>query len=411
MLLHHGPHIGIAGILLIVLAGCEEERAAEAPTEIVARGVLHLTAEQQAKLGMAVELVARRDVKPERKFSGIVALRPACEVVVKSPMTGFVAPAEGETMTLGTRVERDKPLGIVRVLLSPQEEAQLVALREEVDTAIRQSELSMRLAKTQMDRLSSAGGVVATTRLEELADTYEKSQVSLEEAKQKLPYLPTERADKAIGLRPVDVAAPLDGVLTAVFVRYGQFVLQGDPLWTLEDRSKVWVRVGVYDADLPQILRDEPVAVLLPGVKEALVAQPVELPLTNKPDARFVELTYEVDNPHLALRPGQTVTAVVPLTGRSREVVVPASAVLLDGQDNAWVYAQTAPTEFRRSKVELGGHLADGGIVVRRGLAEGERIVTVAAQSLYGEEFKTEIQVEEGENEAEEERERERKRG
>lgn len=401
----------IAAIVLIAIPGCEEERLREQPTTVVARGVLRLTAEQQAKLGLSVEPAVRRDVRPEREFNGTIALRPACDVVVKAPVTGFVVPAaDGRQTMLGASVASGKPLGTVRVLLSPQEEAQLVAAREEADTVIRQSELTMRLAKTQMDRLSSASDVVAKTRLEELANTYEKSRVCMEEAQQKLPTLPPERGDNEVRLRPVDVAAPLDAVVTTEFVRDGQFVAQGEPLWTLEDRSKVWVRIGVYDADLPSVQRDQNVSVRVAGAKDALVARPVDVPLANKQDARFVELTYEVENPHLVLRPGQAVTALVPLGGRAKEVVVPASAVLFDGLDNAWVYAQSSPAEFRRRKVELGPQLADGGIVVRRGLDEGERIVAAGAQSLYGEEFKAEIQVEEGENEAEEERERERER-
>jgi cobalt-zinc-cadmium efflux system membrane fusion protein len=409
----HCVRVHIIALSLLLVAGCEEERAREATPTVVARGVVRLTAKQQSKLGLSVQPVGRREVAPERDLVGWVILRPACELVVKAPVSGFVElPAGRSDLTLGAAVRSGEALGVVRVLLSPQEEAQLVAVREECDTAIRQSELSMRLAKTQLERLETIKNVVAGTRLDELHDAYEKSKAALEESKQKLPFLPIERAESGNGLRPVNVAAPFAGTVTAAMVRPRQFVLQGEPLWTLEDRSTVWVRVPVFDADLPKIDHAEAVQLRVSGAKNSLVARPVSLPLASQPGERFVDLTYEVENADVTLRPGQRVEASVPLMGQARETVVPVSAILLDGQDNVWVYVQTEPEQFHRQKVELGCYLpGNGGVVVRRGLTEGQAIVIVGVQSVYGEEFKTDIQVEEGESEEEEERERERKRG
>ena len=82
----------------------------------------------------------------------------------------------------------------------------------------------------------------------------------------------------------------------------------------------------------------------------------------------------------------------LPTGNTAKQVVVPKSAVLWDGMDNAWVYLEEEDNLFRRQRIRVGPTTGEA-VVVEHGLSEGESIVTVGAEALYGEEFKGQIQV------------------
>ena len=183
-----------------------------------------------------------------------------------------------------------------------------------------------------------------------------------------------------------------------------QLVVQGDPLWTIADWSRLWLRVPVYAADVPRIEQTESVRVAVPGKKVAQPATPIGVPQPTEPGKQTVELIYEIDNAAGELRPGQAVTVSLPSGASSEEIVIPRTAILWDGMGNSWVYVRTSATTFRRRKVEISQ--ASGvesqepdGVVVTRGLEEGAEVVTVGAEALYGEEFKWQIQLEDEEGE------------
>jgi multidrug efflux pump subunit AcrA (membrane-fusion protein) len=187
-------------------------------------------------------------------------------------------------------------------------------------------------------------------------------------------------------VKPVPLDAPIAGSVLSVHVAPDQFVIQGDPLWTIADWSTLWVRIPVFEADLPEVSRGETALVAVPGTLARTPAAPVKALYTTRPRSRAVELLYEVQNADLALRSGQAVSIELPLGAAAEQVVVPRSAVLYDA-GNAWVYLRTGRDDFRRQRIETGRLLASD-IVVTRGLAGGEDVVSVGAESIYGEEFK-----------------------
>ena len=131
--------------LLLLLAAClclascakfdldgDDERPASAPSTVVtADGALHLTAAQQANLGLQVAVVESRKVQATLATVGWLQTRAGSEVIVKSPATGFVVPAGDEQFSLGKTVYAQHELATLEVFLSPQEQATLVTAKEE----------------------------------------------------------------------------------------------------------------------------------------------------------------------------------------------------------------------------------------------------------------------------------------
>ncbi|HEX6239411.1 MAG TPA: efflux RND transporter periplasmic adaptor subunit, partial [Polyangiales bacterium] len=92
-------------------------------------------------------------------------------------------------------------------------------------------------------------------------------------------------------------------------------------------------------------------------------------------DTRTAKVRIEVPNPERLLRPGQFVHARIALRGSPEPVIsVPRKAVLQVEGDTS-VFVQTGKETYVVRPVEL-GHVAGDVIEIRRGLIEGESIVT-----------------------------------
>lgn len=92
------------------------------------------------------------------------------------------------------------------------------------------------------------------------------------------------------------------------------------------------------------------------------------------------------------LTPGLAVVGFLQLSDESqRGVIVPDDAVVRS-DEQAWVYAQTGETNFVRREIIL-DHPTGGGWFVTNGVAPGERVVVIGAQTLLSEEHKSQIKT------------------
>jgi cobalt-zinc-cadmium efflux system membrane fusion protein len=390
-----------ASVLLGMTVGCtdadevleSDEEALETRQARPAQS-LQLPAEAQAAIGLETVRVEEREVPQLMAATGWLVVPAGHKTVVSAAATGFVTPSGRESFPLGESVAQDQVLAKLQVLVSPQEQAQLVIAKEEADILIRQSQASLELAEAQLDRLSDTpAGAVAGTRLLELQEVVARSRAAEQEAREQLPFLPQEPYERGLSLKPIDIAAPLSGRLIQVHVAPRQLVVQGDPLWTIADWSRLWIRVPVYTSDLSRVKLGDPVQAMLPDASLPVEARPVDVPQPTEPGKQTVPLLYEIDNTAGNLRPGQAVAVSLPIGEQAAAVVIPQSAVLWDGFGNSSVYVRTSPESFERRGVELGQLLADG-IGVRRGLHADDEVVTEGAEALYGEEFHWELEAE-----------------
>jgi membrane fusion protein, heavy metal efflux system len=392
----------VAILIVALLLGCERgekqrmgKNDGEEPPVVRIGGTLRLSTDAQNNIDLAVETLSQRPVGETLSTTGWLVVRPGAEVVLKSPALGFVVPPEGiERFELGLAVKGPgQKLGSLQVLLTPLEQADLVSAKKEADILIRQSAVTLQRSEEQLERLKAAGGAVPGSRLVELQETIDRARAAYEEAQKKLPFLPKESNGRPMAIDPLPLAAPIAGCIVKVHVAPRQLVSQGDPLWTVADWSPLWIRVPVFEGDLPRLAGADTAQVQTPDTAAARPAKLVQAPQPTETGRRSVDLYYEIDNADGALRPGQAVAVLLPLGKTVERVVVPHSAVVVDGLGNNWVYVETEPNVFRRQQVELGQSLDDL-VAVGRGLREGQRVVTRGAEALYGEEFKAEMPIE-----------------
>ena len=381
---------------LALASGCgseSEEREAEA-TPAAPSDRLHVSADAQREMGIEVETIRPQPVREDLTLTGWVMAIPGREVTLRAPVTGFVLPPiDRQLPRMGDTVSEGAQLAQLGAFVSPQEQTQFVIAKEEADSIIEQSRVTMTLVKQQLDALESqAGQAVSGARFKELQENYGRARAAYQEAQDRLAFLPSEPYGNNLQLRPVNLDAPVDGRIISLHVSRRHLVAAGDPLWTVADWSTLWVRVPVFAGDLQKIAPDESASVGIPGRQTPVNGTPVEAPQPTDPGRQTVDIYFAVENPEQALRPGQATAVHLPTGSETEQLVVPAGALIWDGFGGAWVYVRTDSDEFAARRVELGAVWPDRA-VVRRGLEAGASVVLRGAQSLHSERFKGSLSV------------------
>src|SRR5262249_21262080 len=147
-----------------------------------------------------------------------------------------------------------------------------------------------------------------------------------------------------------------------------------------------WVRVPVYVGDLGDLDGTLPAAVgpltARPG-DPTRPAAPVPAPPTANPAAGTADLYYALDNPGGAYRPGQRVSAAVPLRGEAESRRVEWAAVVFDVNGGTWVYERVGDRAYARRRATVRFVVGDTAVLAD-GPPVGTPVVTAGAAELFG---------------------------
>ncbi len=394
-----GKLFAVLGVVtaLTALVGCRESD--EATTEdwrpTVERGALQLAPNEQHRLGIVVDPVRRETIAVTKSAIGWLQAPPAAQNVVRAPISGFVVAVPDHAWpVLGQTVQPSETIARVNVFLTPQEVSQLVIAKKDNDAQMQQALVTMELSEARLNHVLTARDAVAGVRIDQIKEAFAHSKVAYKEAQDKQPYLIQEPSRDGLLVKPVDVEAAIGGRVLQVHVVNGQFVLSGDPLWTVTDWSTLWVRVPLFEGDARRISAASVAEVRDPVTGTAKAATPIAVPTESKPVTRTIDYYYAIDNSDWRLRVGQSTTVEIPIIEDREVILIPRSAVLYNSFGQASCFVATMEnTTFIRTRIELGVRHQDL-IEVTRGLDADDDVVVVGAEQLAAEELKDDLFVE-----------------
>jgi RND family efflux transporter MFP subunit len=179
-----------------------------------------------------------------------------------------------------------------------------------------------------------------------------------------------------IRIEPELLRAPLDGVVSAVRVVAGQVVGSQDVLFQIVDPAGLWIEALSYgDVDLSQL---DGASALLPGGK------PLSLSFRGTGRALQQQATlvhFSVEDPPATVAIGQPVRVTARNGASVSGIILPRDAVVRGGNGEALVWRHTDPERFEPRPVRTEPFDATR-LVVRSGVAPGERIVVRGAEHL-----------------------------
>ncbi len=355
--------------------------ATEAPREATTsgdEGDVSLALERQWHMPFGVERVEVRSLRPSLSAFATLVLPPGQDVTIRAPRAGRVLSPPGPLPHVGAGIAAGATLLWLRA--GPGEGADLASL----DLAVEHAEIAVTAARREVARLRAllAEGAVAARRVDE-------AQSALAAAEATFRATERQRAAFAFGSTTAAngdafaVTSPIAGDVQELAVEPGAFVVQGQPLARVVQRDRLWLEVGVPEADVARV-RDIAGAWFRPNGADAvidlsataLVAVGAEI----DPIRRTLPMRFTVENVDRRLFAGMAtlahLVAAEPLFGEA----VPIEAVVDDGGVDV-VYVQTGGESFRRRPVRLG--VRDGRYVeILRGVAAGEWVVSRGAWSV-----------------------------
>lgn len=178
------------------------------------------------------------------------------------------------------------------------------------------------------------------------------------------------------------LVAPQSGIIVERNVYSGQYVPEGEKLFTIVDPSVLWFRFDVYERQLPWLEPGQPIEVTVdavPGKTFPTVISFIDPTISGS--TRTLKARAEIKNPVTSIngRNQRLLRFGMYAEGRVQievpEVLtVPRTAVLFPG-GSAQVFVVKGDGAYERRQVELGRQNDDLWEVLK-GLDEGERVVT-----------------------------------
>jgi cobalt-zinc-cadmium efflux system membrane fusion protein len=344
-----------------------KEDAEKAPEAAAPEGVSFLK-EQQWKVLMKSELVAKRRLTERLQVPGVVTAPSGSRAIVAPPVAGRVF-ADSPLPSLGQAVEAGQILAYVQPPLSDLSakivEAEAESIRAKL--ALDQAELVLARVKRLAAENAKSG-----RELQEAEFALKNAQAAHEAAASLKAAYGRSGAVFVDNAPALALKAPIAGTIVSVKAALGEHVETDRPVFTIIDTAKVHVEVRIPQSDVTRI--GTAPAARLDGLA---LNQPVFVGREIDETTRTLPIIYQIDNGEGRWRPGLAVTVYLETAHAEDAVAIPVSAIV-DEDARPIAFVQVSGETFEKRDLKLG--IRDGDWVqILSGIKEGERVVTKEA--------------------------------
>lgn len=319
-------------------------------------GDVFLPKATQRLLKVRTEVAAMAKAQAGKELVGTVIADPAHEGRVQAPMDGQIELASGGISYVGKPVKAGEVLAVLAPAMPVYERGTLAQVTADVEG-------KLRIAEQKLARLNRISGDYIPQR--EIEDT----KTEIESLRQQKHVLAPKNEER------MELKAPVDGIISVSNVRAGQVVTARDTLFEIVDPKELWIEaIGIAGTDDQEAISDA----------TAVDAEGHRIPLTyigRAPSLRqqALPILFKVDEPHASLAIGATVKVLVQHGAPVEGVIVPTAAVVRASNGLSQVWVKIAPEKFAAKTVRT-VPLDGERVIVRVGVAPGDRIVTDAAE-------------------------------
>jgi RND family efflux transporter MFP subunit len=319
-------------------------------------------------------------------------------VTVGSRITAAVRRVEAD---VGDRVRRgqllaqldDRDLAARRGVAGAQQEVlarNIEAARASLAKA--QADLALARSKHRRDAELMRSGFVSHAALESSEAALHAAEANLDNARHVLAARLVERNSTGQELRYAEallsyarITSPIDGVVIQRTAEAGDTVVPGGSLFRLADPATLWIAAFVDEALFGHVRLGQPANIRLRS-GETYAGKVARIARQSDAASRELEVDVAFDSPPARFAIDQEAEVAIQ-AGMIRGIVVPLSALTRDRAGRRGVLVvNEGRTAFR--PVTTG--TSDGKrVIVRKGLAAGERVVAPAAGVKAGIRVKT----------------------
>jgi RND family efflux transporter MFP subunit len=300
-----------------------------------------------------------RDLAPSITATGQVQSRSGADMAagIGGPIDFVAEP--------GTRVKKDEVIARI-------DTGEIRLQRAEQAARVTRSELALKQADRELERLQASGNAVSRYQLDQAQNTRDLARSDLDIARAAL----RQTDDR---LARAEVRAPFAGVIAERVRRQGEEVARGDAVARLQDTEHLELRLFLPLRHVRAIAPGSSVQVRLDD--ERVVAGKVRA-IVPVGDARSQSFETLIDLPaaEAELAVGRTLQVVLPLSAVQQVLAVPRDALVIRS-DGLSVYV-VRKDKAERVPVKTGS--ADGDwVAVQGALAAQDAVVVRGAETLH----------------------------
>ncbi len=263
----------------------------------------------------------------------------------------------------------------------------------EAHSAWLQARTAQALAKADFERAEALHGDQIIARKDHLRAhaEYEKSKAALAAAADRLRMLGVNSAPAADGkaVSTFPLSTPFAGTVIEKHAILGELAQPDKPLFTVADLSKLWIEANLFEKDLGRVKVGAEAVVTVAAYPDATFAGKLTyIAAVVDKETRTVSARVEVANADGRLKPEMFATAAIRTGGKGKGLLLPEEAVvLMQGQPTVFIEEYGG---FEPRTVELGEKLR-GRVVVKTGLAAGDKVVTAGTYALKARIMKSQL--------------------
>lgn len=386
----------LSGAVLFITAGCDSGQPAAASASAPATSSaseakspdaaasapevegVQLSAEEVQRAGLKVETLTKQIQADAITVTATIRPNQDRMARVAPRVEGRIVQVQAQ---LGMQVRAGQTLAVLDSLALGEAQA-----------AVLQAQSNHRVAQADFKRAQSlvADEIIPQRDYLRAQAELEKAAAELRAQQDRLRLLGgSARADGTAG-STFALTAPLAGTVVQKNATVGELGTPSAALFTVADLSQVWIEANLTEDTLAKVHVGCTATVTVnayPG--ERFSGRVAYIASILDKESRTAAARIEVDNRDGRLKPEMFATAVIDTGGGQREALsVPdAAIVLLQGQPTVFV---EAGGRYAARAIEPGDKVS-GRTVIRSGVVEGEKVVTVGAYALKARLLKSQI--------------------
>jgi cobalt-zinc-cadmium efflux system membrane fusion protein len=347
----------------VCCTACQGTKEMGEPRGLLLRGDTVIVADRDVYLPkLRFDTVRLQLYTPRVTCSGIVRAISNNYAEIASPFAGRITRSY---VRLGQHVKVDDPIFEIS---SPS--------YFEAGKAYFQTKQEMQLAEKNLRRQKDllSNGVGIEKEVEEAEAAYDLACRDFENSVASLKVFRVKPEELVLG-QPLIVGAPIKGEIVEDKIVLGQYLREdAEPVVIVAELSKIWVVGQLKEKDIRSVRLSDEVTIRCTGLPDVTIKGRIYyISELLDEETRSVQVFIECENENRIMKPGMYVSAEF-LLSNTPSVIIPSSAVY-QGEKSSFVFTEASPGAYVKRNIEFTRN-DEGTVLVRSGLASGEKIVT-----------------------------------
>ena len=212
-------------------------------------------------------------------------------------------------------------------------------------------------------------------RNQELTETGLISEGDFERIKFDLEALQASYNLANLELDYTQIRAPIDGVVSERFIKIGNTIKNGDPIFRVTSLDPLVAYLHVPEREYRQITTGQPVGILIDALgRDAILASVTRVSPVVDPATGTFKITIEIGNDQRRIKPGMFGRIAITYDTHENALQVPRSAIIETASATS-VMVEEDGIAIR--KAVQTGYSFNGMTEITDGLVDGENVITV----------------------------------